>query len=149
MSASVGILFAVSRATADMIWPDWQYPHWGTSISVQTARTVSVTLPFKPSMVVIVDGGDRRAVGVLDESLTGPDGFVVQVNSARAALCKATAELRAAQSGQITDRPKQGHIPWRIHFVDGAVDVEFRHSVCGSLSWPMPCLQGNPATTFM
>jgi hypothetical protein len=35
MSASVGSGVLASSADADMIWPDWQYPHWGTSSAIQ------------------------------------------------------------------------------------------------------------------
>ena len=35
MSASLGLGLLVSNALADMIWPDWQYPHCGTSRASQ------------------------------------------------------------------------------------------------------------------
>src|SRR5438094_8542315 len=39
MSASVGLGFLESSAAADMICPDWQYPHCGTSSSIQAFCT--------------------------------------------------------------------------------------------------------------
>src|SRR5215510_11922812 len=39
MSASLGLALAASSALADMIWPDWQYPHCGTSSASQAAWT--------------------------------------------------------------------------------------------------------------
>src|SRR5882762_5559095 len=39
MSASVGARFFARRALALMIWPDWQYPHCGTSCRIQAACT--------------------------------------------------------------------------------------------------------------
>src|ERR1700730_4956231 len=53
MSESSGFGVAASRAAADMIWPDWQYPHWTTSRSSQAFCTLAPTgeAPM-PSMVV-------------------------------------------------------------------------------------------------
>src|SRR6266849_10220637 len=52
MSASVGLGFLESRATADMICPDWQYPHCGTSSSSQASCTGWLPSTESPSMVV-------------------------------------------------------------------------------------------------
>src|ERR1051325_3563490 len=52
MSASVGFGFALSSATADMIWPDWQKPHWGTSTSIHAFCTGCALVADNPSMVV-------------------------------------------------------------------------------------------------
>jgi hypothetical protein len=35
MSESLGFGLLTNSALADMIWPDWQYPHCGTSSSSQ------------------------------------------------------------------------------------------------------------------
>src|SRR3984893_7579234 len=53
MSESSGFGVAASRAAADMIWPDWQYPHWITSRSSQAFWTFAPTgVAPTPSMVV-------------------------------------------------------------------------------------------------
>src|SRR5262245_40814072 len=54
MSALLGFFFVASSAAAAMTWPDWQYPHCGTSSAIQAAWTALPTLlaPM-PSMVVI------------------------------------------------------------------------------------------------
>src|ERR1700688_760506 len=54
ISASVGLGFCLSRATAAMICPDWQYPHWGTSSSIHANWTGCVPSADSPSMVVTV-----------------------------------------------------------------------------------------------
>src|SRR5258708_27727448 len=53
MSVSVGLGFFESSATADMICPDWQYPHCGTSSSIQACWTGWLPSDESPSMVVI------------------------------------------------------------------------------------------------
>src|SRR5260221_1266243 len=53
MSASVGLGFFASSATADMICPDWQYPHCGTSSSIQAFCTGCDASAESPSIVVI------------------------------------------------------------------------------------------------
>src|SRR5256714_15290884 len=52
MSASVGCGFLASRADAAMIWPDWQYPHCGTSSAIQARCTAWVRFLDRPSIVV-------------------------------------------------------------------------------------------------
>src|SRR4030081_1839935 len=52
ISASPGFGLEFSNAAADMICPDWQYPHCGTSASIQ-ARCAGWPLSFdRPSIVV-------------------------------------------------------------------------------------------------
>src|SRR3989454_9033883 len=52
MSASEGCGFLASSATAAMIWPDWQEPHWGTSSAIQARCTACERLRDRPSIVV-------------------------------------------------------------------------------------------------
>src|SRR5256886_4325516 len=52
MSASVGCGFLASRADAAMIWPDWQYPHCGTSSAIQARCTACARFLDRPSIVV-------------------------------------------------------------------------------------------------
>src|SRR6266849_5938631 len=53
ISASVGLAFFESSAAADMICPHWQYPHCGTSTSIQACCTGWLPSAESPSMVVI------------------------------------------------------------------------------------------------
>src|SRR5256885_1832280 len=52
MSASVGCGFLASSADAAMIWPDWQYPHCGTSSAIQARCTAWARFLDRPSIVV-------------------------------------------------------------------------------------------------
>src|SRR5947209_4187815 len=52
MSASVGCGFSRSSTAADMIWPDWQYPHCGTSFSIHARCSGLLRSDERPSMVV-------------------------------------------------------------------------------------------------
>jgi hypothetical protein len=53
MSASLGFGLTLSKAAADMICPDWQYPHCGTSISSHAFCTAWLRPADNPSMVVM------------------------------------------------------------------------------------------------
>src|SRR5713101_9662452 len=66
ISASVGFGFFASRATADIIWPDWQYPHCGTSSSIQAFCTAWLPSAERPSMVVTFFP-DTLEIGVIHE----------------------------------------------------------------------------------
>src|SRR2546429_1028806 len=52
MSVSEGCGFFASSAAAAMIWPDWQYPHCGTSSAIQARCTACERLRDRPSIVV-------------------------------------------------------------------------------------------------
>src|SRR3989441_2191412 len=52
MSASEGCGFFASSAAAAMIWPDWQYPHCGTSSAIQARCTGCARFLERPSIVV-------------------------------------------------------------------------------------------------
>src|SRR2546425_7222877 len=52
MSASEGCGFFASSAAAAMIWPDWQYPHCGTSSAIQARCTACARFLERPSIVV-------------------------------------------------------------------------------------------------
>src|SRR5713101_8009791 len=55
ISASVGRFTFASSAAALMIWPDWQYPHCGTSFATQASCSTLPSLVWPiPSMVVIL-----------------------------------------------------------------------------------------------
>src|SRR6185503_11045485 len=52
ISLSDGCLLVESSAAADIIWPAWQYPHCGTSTSIQARCTGCVPSTDNPSIVV-------------------------------------------------------------------------------------------------
>src|SRR6266511_3848963 len=52
MSASDGCGVFASSAAAAMIWPDWQYPHCGTSSAIHACCTGCARFRERPSMVV-------------------------------------------------------------------------------------------------
>src|SRR5438876_10163468 len=52
ISASVGCGFFARSAAAAMIWPDWQYPHCGTSSSIHARCTGCERFLERPSIVV-------------------------------------------------------------------------------------------------
>src|SRR3984893_1082899 len=77
MSASVGLGFLDNRATASMIWPDWQYPHCGTSSAIQACWTGWLPSADRPSMVVIFFPATLE-IGVIQERVISPLMCTVQ-----------------------------------------------------------------------
>src|ERR1700720_842424 len=71
MSASVGLGFFASSAAADMICPDWQYPHCGTSSSIQAFCTGCDASAESPSIVVIFFPATLET-GVMQERVASP-----------------------------------------------------------------------------
>src|SRR5271169_1336029 len=71
ISASEGFGFFASSATADMICPDWQYPHCGTSSSIHALCTGCDASVDKPSMVVIFFPATLET-GVMQEREASP-----------------------------------------------------------------------------
>src|SRR6266478_2146363 len=77
ISASVGLGFFASSATADIICPDWQYPHCGTSSSIQALCTAWLPSAERPSMVVTFFP-DTLEIGVIHERVASPLMCTVQ-----------------------------------------------------------------------
>src|SRR6266478_8137265 len=77
ISASVGFGFFASSATADMICPDWQYPHCGTSSSIQAFCTGCDASVESPSIVVIFFPATLET-GVMQERVASPLMCTVQ-----------------------------------------------------------------------
>src|ERR1700739_907888 len=77
MSASEGLGFFANNATADMICPDWQYPHCGTSSSIQAICTGCEASLESPSMVVIFFP-ETLEMGVMQERAASPLMCTVQ-----------------------------------------------------------------------
>src|SRR4029077_7266247 len=76
ISASVGAAFVSSSAVADMICPDWQYPHWGTCSLTQADCTAWGGAPARPSMVVTLRP-ETVASGVMQERMALPSKCTV------------------------------------------------------------------------
>src|SRR5664279_5181192 len=77
ISASVGFEVLASRAAAVMIWPDWQYPHCGTSSSIQATWIGWVRSGESPSMVVTFLPATAE-MGVTQERCGWPSMWTVQ-----------------------------------------------------------------------
>src|SRR2546428_9942687 len=77
MSASVGLDFFASRAAADMICPDWQYPHCGTSTSTHAFWIGWLLSADKPSIVVTVFPATLE-IGRVQERVAWPLIWTVQ-----------------------------------------------------------------------
>src|SRR6266849_6263273 len=71
ISASLGLGFFESSATADMICPDWQYPHCGTSSSIQACWTGWLPSAERPSIVVTFFPATLE-IGVMQERVASP-----------------------------------------------------------------------------
>src|SRR5882757_2992517 len=71
ISASVGLGFFASSAAADMICPDWQYPHCGTSSSIQAFCTGCDASAESPSIVVIFFPATLET-GVMQDRVASP-----------------------------------------------------------------------------
>src|SRR5579885_679517 len=71
ISASLGCGFFASSATADMICPDWQYPHCGTSSSIQACCTGCNPFAESPSIVVTCFP-ETEEMGVMHERVASP-----------------------------------------------------------------------------
>src|SRR2546427_7743519 len=77
MSASLGWAFFATSADADMIWPDWQYPHCTTSRSSHACCTfLPVGVSPIASMVVIFFPA-AAATGVTHERIGCPSRCTV------------------------------------------------------------------------
>lgn len=71
ISASLGCGFFARRAAADMICPDWQYPHCGTSISIHAFCTGWLSSADNPSIVVTCFPA-TLAIGVTHDRVARP-----------------------------------------------------------------------------
>src|SRR5258708_18869375 len=77
ISASVGLAFFESSAAADMICPHWQYPHCGTSSSIQACCTGWLPSAESPSMVVTFFPATLE-IAVMQERVASPLIWTVQ-----------------------------------------------------------------------
>src|SRR4030081_3241609 len=72
MSLSRGFGFFLSSAAAAMIWPDWQYPHCGTSSAAHAFCTGCELLAERPSMVTIRSLALTLPPGIEHDRRTSP-----------------------------------------------------------------------------
>src|SRR5258707_5915047 len=72
MSWSVGRGFFFRSDAAAMIWPDWQYPHCGTSTVAQAFCTGCEAFGDRPSMVTILSVAFTLPTGIEQERCTSP-----------------------------------------------------------------------------
>src|SRR5882762_4857927 len=77
MSLSVGLEFSFSKMAALMICPDWQYPHCGTSISIQ-ARCRGCERSFERPSIVVTRLPAARESGETQERMALPSRCTVQ-----------------------------------------------------------------------
>src|SRR5439155_8855504 len=77
MSASVGRGVSRSSTAAAMIWPDWQYPHCGTSASIHATCSGCRRSGARPSMVTTFLPAARRT-GVTHDRTASPSRCTVQ-----------------------------------------------------------------------
>src|SRR5450631_1424062 len=77
ISLSVGLEFSASKTAALIICPDWQYPHCGTSSSIQAFCSGCVKSSESPSMVVTCLPAARES-GATHERIAWPSRCTVQ-----------------------------------------------------------------------
>src|SRR5437016_2550428 len=78
MSASLGWAFFAMSADADMIWPDWQYPHCTTSRSSHACCTFLPAGVSPIASMVVIFLPAAAATGVTHERVGWPSSCTVQ-----------------------------------------------------------------------
>jgi AraC family transcriptional regulator len=127
MSASVGFFVSLSSMIADIICPDWQYPHCTTSSSCHALLTASATFPETPSIVAI---GCPAASPTRMEH--GAHSLTVEMHGARATLRAPAAKLGSCQVERVAQRPEQRHVRVHLELMDLAVDGQVDHAIAPS-----------------
>src|SRR5215470_15121645 len=72
ISTSLGLVLAASSALADMIWPDWQYPHCDTSSASQAAWTFLPAGVFPMASIVVIRLPAAAETGVMHDRVGCP-----------------------------------------------------------------------------
>src|SRR5262245_33000772 len=67
ISPSLGLALVASSALADMIWADWQYPHWGTFSASQAAWTFLPAGVFPTASMVVIRFPTAADTGVMHD----------------------------------------------------------------------------------
>src|SRR6266853_4313034 len=78
ISASVGRGLLASSAAADMIWPDWQYPHCTTSRSSQAVWILAPAAVAPTASMVVISEVPMLSIGVIQERVATPSTCTVQ-----------------------------------------------------------------------
>src|SRR6202030_138140 len=78
MSASVGCGLLASSADADMIWPDWQYPHCTTSRSSQAFWILAPAAVAPIASIVVIADVPMLSTGVMQDRVATPSICTVQ-----------------------------------------------------------------------
>src|SRR5712671_6229239 len=78
MSESVGRGLLASSAEADMIWPDWQYPHCTTSRSTQACWILAPAAVAPIASIVVTAEEPMLSIGVIQERTATPSTCTVQ-----------------------------------------------------------------------
>src|SRR5262244_3965473 len=77
-SESVGCGLLASSAEADMIWPDWQYPHCTTSRSSQDFWILAPAAVAPMASMVVTSDLPMLSIGVTQERVALPSMCTVQ-----------------------------------------------------------------------
>src|SRR6478609_4478769 len=72
ISDSVGCGLPASSADADMIWPDWQQPHCGTSRSSQACWTLLPAGVLPIASIVVIFESPMLSIDVIHERTASP-----------------------------------------------------------------------------
>src|SRR5215208_3169257 len=94
ISASVGCGLLASSAAADMIWPDWQYPHL-RDLAVEPGL---LDLGARRCRSDRLDGCDLKRADALDRCDAGAGGLTAEMHRARATQRHAAAALRTCHA---------------------------------------------------
>src|SRR6266404_1462685 len=78
MSASVGCGLLARSAEADMIWPDWQYPHCTTSRSTQAFWILAPAAVVPIASIVVIAETPMLSIAVIQERVATPSTWTVQ-----------------------------------------------------------------------
>src|SRR5215831_3375685 len=78
ISESVGCGVLASSAEADMIWPDWQYPHCTTSRSSQAFWILAPAAVAPIASIVVTADVPMLSIGVIQERVATPSICTVQ-----------------------------------------------------------------------
>src|SRR6267154_4403216 len=78
ISAPVGWGLLARSAEADMIWPDWQYPHCTTSRSSQAFWILAPAAVAPIASIVVIAEVPMLSIGVIQERMATPSRCTVQ-----------------------------------------------------------------------
>ena len=125
ISASLGLGFFSRSAAADMIWPDWQYPHCTTS-TLSHARWI-LRAAFR--LADRLDSRDLLADDIGDGRDAGSDWAAVEVNRTCSAKRDSAPKFGSGQPEHITKCPQEWHVIRDIERLFLAIDQQCRHLI--------------------